>query len=205
MEGFSFIWEYIRNTAHILPNWRDIRTNADINELYKIKFSHLNSKIMEIRKAKLKDITQIADFAVSLLKYHHDIDSYFAPAKDVKDVYRKFFKRCIYSKNRYLLVAEEDNKVIGYALGELGSRPPVFKIRKIGFISDMFVDKNFRKSGIAKQFLAKLFIWFKSKKLKYIELTVHVKNEIGNKAWAKYGFEDYMKKQRVELGKFNII
>ena len=154
---------------------------------------------MQIRKAKLKDIKQTADYGVSLLKYHYDFDPYFAPAKNVNDVYLKFFKRCIYSKNRHLLVAEENGKIIGYAIGELGSRPPVFKIRKIGFISDIFVEKEFRKLGIAKQFLLELNKWFKSKKLKHIEMTVHAKNEIAKKAWAKYGFEDYMIKQRVEI------
>ena len=98
---------------------------------------------MEIRKAKLKDIKQTTNYGVSLLKYHHDFDSYFAPAKNVYEVYRKFFKGCVYSKNRRLLVAEEKGKIVGYAIGELGSRPPVFKIRKFGFISDVFVEKNF--------------------------------------------------------------
>lgn len=159
---------------------------------------------MEIRKATLKDIKQMIDCALSLLKYHYDFDPYFAPVKNVKDVYQKFFKRCIYSNKRHLLVAEENKKIIGYALGELGSRPPVFKIRKIGFINDVFVERKFRKLGIAKQFLLELYKWFKSKKLEYIELTVHVKNEIGKKAWTKYGFEDYMVKQRIKMGKFDI-
>ncbi|MBI2638094.1 GNAT family N-acetyltransferase [Candidatus Peregrinibacteria bacterium] len=160
---------------------------------------------MEIRKAKLKDIKQITDYGVSLLKQHYELDTYFAPAKNLYEVYRKFFKGCVYSKNRYLLVAEEKGKIVGYAIGELGSRPPVFKIRKFGFISDVFVEKNFRKLGIAKQFLLELKKWFKSKKLNHIELTVHVKNEIGKKAWAKYGLEDYIIKKRVEMEKFSII
>ena len=160
---------------------------------------------MVIRKAKLKDIKQITDYGVSLLKYHYNFDSYYAPAKNVYEVYRKFFTGCIYSKNRRLLVAEEKGKIVGYAIGEVSSRPPVFKIRKIGFVSDVFVEKNFRRLGMAKQLLLDLKRWFKSKKLKHIELTVHVKNEIGKKAWAKYGLEDHIIKKRVEMEKFKII
>lgn len=159
---------------------------------------------MPIRKAKLKDIKQVTSYGVSLLKQHYDLDSYFAPAKNVHQVYEKFFKSCIRAKNRILLVAEENKKIVGYAVGELGSRPPVFKIRKFGFISDIFVEEKFRKLGIAKHFLQGLKKWFKSKNLKYIELTVHVKNEIAKKAWAKYGLEDYIIKKRATMEKFKI-
>lgn len=158
---------------------------------------------MQIRKAKLKDIKRVTEYGISLLKQHYGFDSYFAPAKNVHKVYRKFFKSCIYSKNRNLLVAEENGKIVGYAVGELGSRPPVFKIRRFGFISDVFVEKNFRKQGISKQFLLGLKKWFKSKKLKHIELTIHVKNAIGKKAWTKYGFKDYIIKKKVGMEKFN--
>jgi ribosomal protein S18 acetylase RimI-like enzyme len=160
---------------------------------------------MKIRKAKLKDIQQISDLAVNLLKYHTDFDPYFSLASNAMEIYYKHFRRCVYSKNKLLLVAEEDNKIIGFALGELGYRPPVFAIRKIGFISDVFVDKDFRKSGIGKIFLNELCQWFKKNGLRYIELTVHVKNEIGIKVWTKYGFETYLSRQRVELEKINTI
>ena len=154
---------------------------------------------MEIRKAKLKDIPQIVNFAVKLIKYHANFDPFYTPAKNVEEVYSKFFKRCVYSTNRFLLVAEKNSKIVGYALGELGRRPPVFQLRKIGLISDVFVDEGVRKKGIAKLFLAKLFDWFRSKKLNHVELSVHVKNEMGQKAWLKCGFKSYMSKQRLVI------
>ena len=154
---------------------------------------------MMIRKAKLKDIAQITELALKLIKYHANFDPFYTPAKNVKEVYYKFFRRCVYSPNRLLLVAEEQNKIRGYALGETGSRPPVFKIRKIGLVSDMVVDEKMRKKGIAKLFLSELFDWFRNKKLDCAELTVHSKNEVGRKAWSKCGFETYMSKQRLIL------
>ena len=159
---------------------------------------------MIIRKAKIKDISTIVQLAMELLKYHKDFDSYYAPAKNAKEVYAKFFKNCIYSTTKQLLVAEDGDEIAGYALGEISSRPPVFKIRNIGTINDMFVAEKFRKSGLAKQLLTELLNWIKSKKSKYpkldyIELSVHTKNLIGQKAWAKYGFKEFMSKQRMKL------
>ena len=159
---------------------------------------------MIIRKAKLKDVEAISVFVVKLFKAHAAWDRFFTPSKDVDKVYREFIKRCIYSKNRYLLVAEENDKVVGFVLGELAGRPPTSKVRKIGFISDVYVEESFRRRGIGKQLLSELCKWFKSKNLQYIELAVHVKNTVGQKAWEKCGFETYMEKQRVELDKIRL-
>ena len=68
----------------------------------------------------------------------------------------------------------------------------------------MFVAEKFRKSGVAKQLLTELLSWIRSKKSKYpkldyVELSVHTKNIIGQKAWAKYGFKEFMSKQRMKL------
>jgi len=154
---------------------------------------------MKIRKAKLKDLPRLAKLGVELLKYHAEFDPYFAPNKDVEKVYFKFFKRCIHSGNRRLLIAKEKDSIIGYSLGKISKRPPVFKTREMGFVNDMYVISKFRKQGVANMFLEELFAWFKSKKLRNIEIHVHTKNEIGKKAWAKYGFKEYMTELRIEI------
>ena len=46
--------------------------------------------------------------------------------------------------------------------------------------------------------------WFKEKKIKHIELVVHIENELGKKAWKKYGFKEYMVKERVEISDLHL-
>jgi len=147
----------------------------------------------------LKDLPKLSEFGVELLKFHVKFDPYFTPDKNAKNTYSKFFKKCIYSGNKNLLVAEKNRSIVGYALGEIRKRPPVFKLKKIGFVNDMYVKKNFRRQGIARLFLDELFSWFKSKKLNHVELHVHAENEIGKIAWAKYGFKEYMKELRTKM------
>lgn len=159
---------------------------------------------MKIRKAKLKDIEQITNYGIKLISYHQKLDSYFAVDKGAKDCYRKIFKKSIYSKNSNLLVAEKDGKIIGYALGGMHPRLSIFKIKKIGSVNDMFVEEKFRKNGISKRFMEELGVWFRSKKIKYVEISVHVKNDMGKKTWAKYGFREYMTKQMIEIDKMQI-
>ncbi|MBT3539297.1 GNAT family N-acetyltransferase [Candidatus Parcubacteria bacterium] len=157
-----------------------------------------------IRKAKLKDVPEISKLAVELLKYHADIDPYFAPAKNAVDSYSKHFARCVRSSLKQLLIAEVGNKIIGYALVEITFRPPVFKIRDTVLVSDMFVLEEFRKKGVSKKLFAELLDWVKHKKVKYkkldyIELFVDTQDSVSPKVWKKYGFKEYMSRQRMKL------
>ena len=160
---------------------------------------------MEIREAIVQDIEQVTKFGVRLLKQHSDLDPYFAPVKNIDKLYRKYLEMCLDSKNYLFLVAEKKGKLAGYAIGEIQARSPVFKINKNGYINDVFVDEEFRKLGIAKMFLSELKKWFKDKNVKYVELSVHVKNEIGKKTWEKFEFDTYEIKKRVEMKNFKII
>ncbi len=159
---------------------------------------------MKIREAKSQDIEQVTQFGVRLLKQHADLDPYFVPVKNINKLYQKFLERCLDSKDYLFLVAEENGKLAGYAVGEIQTRAAVFKISENGYINDVFVDEEFRKLGIAKKFLSELKKWFKDKNIKYVELSVHVKNEIGKKTWEKFEFDTYEIKKRVEMKNFKI-
>ncbi|HCY00407.1 MAG TPA: hypothetical protein DG754_09740 [Bacteroidales bacterium] len=159
---------------------------------------------MKIRKANLHDIEQVTKYGLILLKQHSELDPYFTPIGTVDKVYRNFLERCLSSEDRLLLVAENNGKLVGYAAGEIQARSPIFKITKNGYINDVFVKGEFRKLGVAKKFLIELKKWFESKGIEYIELSVLAKNEIGKKTWAKFGFNAYEIKERVEMESFNI-
>ncbi len=157
-----------------------------------------------IRKAKIKDIQQIAQSAVELLKHHANLDPYFAPINNAKDIYTQHFKRCIYAPKKQLLVAEHNGEFAGYALIEITSRPPVLKVKSMGVVNDIFVLEKFRKKGIGKELFDGMLDWIKNKKSKrepldYIELSVNIKDAVSQKAWAKYGFKEYMSKQRMKI------
>ncbi len=153
---------------------------------------------MFIRKAKLKDLDILSKMSLNLLKHHQKFDKYFTPSKDAKNFLKSFFKKCVYSKKFYVMVACLDDEIIGYGLAGLSSRPPIFKDRKIGFIYDVYVEKKHRRKGVNKMFLAEMYDWFKKNNLKNIELSVHSMNELGNKVWDKEKFRTIsIKKHKV--------
>ncbi|MDD5290493.1 MAG: GNAT family N-acetyltransferase [Patescibacteria group bacterium] len=155
--------------------------------------------MITIRKAKVKDLPKTAKLGAALLKHHKKFDKYFSPAEGIEKIYKKFFKKNIYSPKGLLLIAEEKGKIIGYALATIRKRPSVFKFRRIGNIDDVYIIPAYRRLRIAKQFLEKIFQWFKIKKIKDIEMQVHIKNEIGKAAWSKYGFKAFTERRRLKL------
>ena len=159
---------------------------------------------MEIRKAKLQDLEQVTKFGLVLLKQHSDLDSYFTPIDTVVIAYRNFLESSLNSENRLLLVAEKNGKLMGYAAAEIQARSPIFKITENGYINDVYVKDEFRQLGIAGKFLTELKNWFESKNIKHVELSVLANNEVAKKTWAKFGFESYELKKRVEMRDFII-
>lgn len=149
-----------------------------------------------IRKAKIKDLDEVSRLAVKLLKYHERFDKYHTPSKDAKKAFYKYFKAAVYSAKKELLVAEKNDNIIGFALGEIKKAPPVLKVKEYGLIDTIYILPYYRKKKLAKKFLEWLFLWFKSKKMKYVNLYVHPKNQIGLKAWEKYGFKDSLIEKR---------
>lgn len=159
----------------------------------------MDKKLLKIRKARLSDVPKITELGLEILNYHRKLDDYFTPSKEAKVAYQQFFRKCIYSRKQLLLVAEKDDQIIGYALAGVGSRPPVFKIRKIGLLNDMYILPKYRRLGVGKDLYEAVSIWFKEKGLKYVHLHFHNNNYIGRKAWAKYGFNEFMSLSRRKI------
>ena len=154
---------------------------------------------MIIRKAKIKDLEKISSFGMKLLRLHKDIDSYFMPASNAKSSYCEYFRKRIYSSQKIILVAEKNKTLIGFIVAEIRNRPSIFKIKKVGAISDIYVVKKFREHGVGEKLLKEVFSWFKGQKIKYIETTVHIKNIVGMKAWTEYKFKDFLIVKRTKL------
>ena len=154
---------------------------------------------MLIRKAKLGDIADVSKMAASLLKYHEKFDTYFTTVKNLTNLLQKYFIKYLKSSQKLILVLEDNGSIIGFASAEIKKSPNIYAIRKTGLIEYMFIEKKYRKKGIGKILLRELFNWFRKKRINYILISVHLKNVVAKKAWKKYGFTEFMSKQRIKI------
>ena len=155
---------------------------------------------MKVRKARSEEIGQIADLQQGLMFREKKIDpTYYDISKYAKEGFVEFAKKKIENRNSRLLVAIVDDKIVGYIFGWIKERPPVFKLKRVGYISDCFMIKEFRGKGIGEKLVQRMLAWFKTKKLNYAELVVTSRNKLGLTVWKDLGFKEYRKIMRRKI------
>lgn len=147
-----------------------------------------------IRKAKIKDIPKMLPLWLELMDFHEKLDAvYYKRNKKALQSCKIQIKKNIYGKNSTYLVAEEDNKIVGYIGGNIEKRPPGMQIQENGFVLGASVTKKYQNKGIGKKLEKELLRWFKTKKIKFVELRSHSKNKKTIIAWQKMGYKENLK------------
>ena len=97
------------------------------------------------------------------------------------------------------MVAEEDGRIVGFMLCLLEPNVPVYRERKIGVISDVYVKEERRRKGLAKKMFDFAAKWFEKNKVRTVRLKVAADNLEARAAWRMLGFEPFMIDQRLDL------
>ncbi|MFH1065364.1 MAG: GNAT family N-acetyltransferase [Nanoarchaeota archaeon] len=154
--------------------------------------------MIKIRKATLKDVPVLVMLLKELNEEHDkmvaknpQLKKYILKKKQNKIVEvfsKKAFIKTIKSKEGILLLAEDDNKIVGYLEGAV--RQPKTCIDKIASMWDIFVEKDYRGMGISNMLKEETFMIFRKKGAKYIELNLSIINTRAHSIYKKWGFSD---------------
>lgn len=142
-----------------------------------------------IRKAKKSDFDSILKLAKQLwdtekVFFSNLKDDYFADEQAKSLLLKNILKR----KNHFL-VAEENNKIIGYIYGYV-SRADLYK-KKVGYIDQIVVDEEYRRQGICNKLMNSFTEIMKKYGCGYIELNAFKQNIPAVECYKKYGFKEY--------------
>jgi ribosomal protein S18 acetylase RimI-like enzyme len=126
---------------------------------------------MIIRKANENDAKDL-NWLLTLLirdekKYDDNINENFV----VTNMYENYIE----DQNRCILVAEENNKIIGYLYGYYENNDLTINNR-ICFLDALYVNENYRNKGIANQLINLFKKWCIDNNAKTIEVNVCSKN-----------------------------
>ncbi len=145
---------------------------------------------MNIRKAKIEDLKDVVTLSYKSAIYHKNLNAYYDTSEDVEDVLTKSLKENICSSDSCILIAEENNKIIGYLLAFKIDRLEMFRVKKAGSIVDIFIDENNRRMGLGDKLVDEIFKWFKESNIHFVEITVETSNEKAINFWNRKGFKD---------------
>lgn len=154
---------------------------------------------MIIKKADSNRVNEIVDLWLEFMDEHDKIiindnpvlKNYESKDKNMGESYKEFLKSYIESDKGIVYLAEENEEIIGYTLIFIKNEIPIYENKKVGYISDLYVKKDFRKKGISTQLKDRSLEWFKDKGIKIIAVPMYPDNKHAHSLYKKWGFIDY--------------
>ena len=142
---------------------------------------------MNIRRATLKDLQRIQELNNELFELElENFDKYLIKGWPLSSEGKAYFENAI--KNNFVIVAEIDNKVVGYLLGEESDIP--YYDFKIAELCNMCIDSNYRRLGIGNALYKEFERFYKEQGITHFMVTASFKNENAKNFYKKMGFDE---------------
>ena len=140
---------------------------------------------MEIRLATKDDLYRIAEMTRDLTLHMGAFE--WTVENHLKHVKRRF------SNLRYIhIVAEQDNKIIGFTGVELKSKRTAYMLKG-------YVEPQYRKKGVMRKMEAKLIEILKEKGVTKVDLKVDSNNHEGKSTWTALGYKTIRETMRKQI------
>lgn len=146
---------------------------------------------MIIRPFGLEDVQYVAEQQLLLNKYHQQFDEgFYAPAGTALEEFSQYVSKRVADSQFALLIAEDGTQQLGYVMGWIEIRPPIYRHYKVGYVSNIFVAEKQRHSGIGRCLYMAIEERFIAHNVDFIEIRSDARNAKTISAFKKYGFEE---------------
>jgi ribosomal protein S18 acetylase RimI-like enzyme len=147
--------------------------------------------MIKVRRARPADIPLIARGQKELNRYHLQYEAgFYAPAPAASKEFQAYLAKKLGDPDFLVLAAEDGAAIAGFALAWVERRPPLYKKRKVGYLSNIYVDEAHRRSGLGTRLYARVEAWFRAKKVDFIQTRAHVRNRATLKTFRRWGLKD---------------
>ena len=137
---------------------------------------------MELKRLDINYIDEIIDLRLKQLKDEGAVESF-----DLKPNLFKFYSEQLISDNFAIFGIIDNNKIIATGSLSFVYKPPYYNCPngKIGLLSSMYVDPDYRRQGLATKMLDKIVEYAKENDCSLIHITA---SKMGELLYTKYGF-----------------
>jgi len=153
-----------------------------------------------LRAAEPSDLEPLISMWREFMDFHASHDPEFAIKAESETIRRQFLTSKLAEPDTLVLIATLEKKAVGYAIGDIRSRPPVFALTRFGHIADLYVVPNQQRSGLGSRMLQECLSWFKARGLGRVEVRTLSSNPISNSFWAKHGFIPFAQESVLQIG-----
>jgi ribosomal protein S18 acetylase RimI-like enzyme len=147
-----------------------------------------------IRPAKPADLPAIGRLGALLVRTHHDFDPkrFIAPTGQTEPGYASFLGSQLDRPDVVVLVAVEDDTVIGYTYAGVEGRDWMSLRGRAGVLHDILVDPDRRRHGVGRRLLDATVSRLESLGAPQVVLSTAQRNEPAQRLFASAGFRPTM-------------
>ena len=149
---------------------------------------------MVIRKADYNDVKILNNFLTLLIKDERQYDLGINENFIVTNMYENYIE----DPNKLIIVATENNEVVGYLYGILEPSDDTYKY-VVAKLDALYVSNNYRNKGIATSLIEYFKKWSISKKASKIEVTVWSNNTKAKHLYEKANFKSVKETLSIDI------
>ena len=124
--------------------------------------------------------------------YHSQFDASFLKIENHGEQFVTYADSFVGCSDKFCIVAEVDNLVVGYCLSMIEQKPPVYPNPQFGYIDNLSVSLKYQRRGIGAALFDDAVKRFKSLNIDRIECYVAMENPKSTAFWKKMNFRPFM-------------
>ncbi|MBN2458454.1 GNAT family N-acetyltransferase [Candidatus Woesearchaeota archaeon] len=161
---------------------------------------HIHIRKLNKSSVKENDIKEVAKLMFELYKRWDEIDPIDKINKRwfCSKRHHDYLKGLLRNKDCIHLVAEDKGRIVGYIFAYVEQRQLFLK--KVGYISELYVLPGYRGSGLGKALVARVISWFKLHRLAWFTVSTHSLDEQANTFWQSRKFKEFNKVFKLKAG-----
>lgn len=148
------------------------------------------------RFATLEDIETLKQFEQALIQIERPMDD---TLKQQEPINYYDLEALITSENADILLALDDEHIIGCGYGAEKTHDDKFQEERYGYVGFIYVQDSYRGKGVGQVILTGLKHWFKQRNLTEIRLKVYASNAKAIKAYEAAGFSAHLLEMKMHL------
>jgi ribosomal protein S18 acetylase RimI-like enzyme len=154
-----------------------------------------------VRKATAEDADKIADFSVALAEQHFGFDQLRFSRLITREGAAAYYGGRAESENAAVLVAEIDERLVGFAYMEYEPTLYAELATKVAWLHDIYVEPDAQGSGAGRELLDAIQNEARQKGADKVLLSVAEKNENAQRFFEHYGFQQTMREMMLAIEK----
>lgn len=147
---------------------------------------------MLIRPATVSDVTFVLPMIAKICALHESWDkAKYGFLPNTERSYQGWLKKMVGSDRAVFLVAEtseQPTNLAGFIVATIEKEIPIYRLKEYGFIHDLWVEPEYRRTGVAKQMVTRTIEGFKQMGVQQIRLDTAAINEAARRLFSECGF-----------------